>query len=141
MNHKNIDIIISSPTKRAMETSEIIKSFLVNTKIYIEKDLQASICGEIEGTPKEKIKPCTPIEWAEKNNTGENRKIFFKRVENAWKNIIDNKSYQTIVIISHRSVFSVIESILNKKDDNFAIKLRRKNENKKHGIWSIFNLH
>ena len=99
--------------------------------------------GLISGVTKDLIFPCTPLEWAESNNTGESRKLFFERVLNTWNSVIENaknNNYKTIIIVSHRSVFSAIESYIAGGDADQAIELRKSNNNKRHGLWNTIEI-
>lgn len=60
---KGISKIYTSPMKRALQTAEILNSYL-STIVFIEKDLGEMELGGWEGMPEEEIKSKYPEGWA-----------------------------------------------------------------------------
>ena len=137
----NIVEIITSSTKRAFQTAEIISQGFSNLPIKTEKGFDSINLQKVIGIPLIEIPPLSPIEFAEKNNTGENREKFFNRVKKAWKETRVRaqslKQNEFLVVVAHRSVFSMIEAIENNLSFDEGVALRKKNYNKSHGFWGI----
>ncbi len=142
LEDKKIGKILSSPTKRALETAKTVaKNIGVSIEIFAH--FAAAETGKVAGTPKEKVLPLTPLEYAETQKTGETYSSFFERVK---KGISELKNFplkkESTVIVSHRGVFSAIEAALNGGTVEDAKIARREKENAGHGImgeWTMGN--
>jgi len=138
LKKKNITKILSSPTKRALETAEIIADQL-NIPVEIFKNFAAGATGSVAGTPKEKVLPLTPIEYAEKHGTGERYQDLFERIKMGLSELQTlPKENGTTLVVAHRGIFSAIDTILVGGDLEDAKQERRKNEERDHGVWGEY---
>jgi valyl-tRNA synthetase len=132
---QNITKIISSPTIRAKETAEIL-SHEIGVEVELQESLSAPFCGNAIGTPKSEFAPLAPLEYAEKIGTGERYEDFFSRVKNGVEELRNTPAQEgKILVVSHRSVLSAIDVILERGNVNDAKNARRKSEDANHGIW------
>lgn len=120
----NIDYIISSPSKRALQTSRYINNYL-HKNIEVENDLQEIDMGLWEGKTYSEISEKDPLDWDlywnnpleyRASNKGETYSQLIKRSSSALKNIINNRSDSNILIVSHRiTLRAMIATLQNKK--------------------------
>lgn len=100
----NIDLIISSPLKRAVKTAEIINEFH-NKEIKIDKDVIERNLGIYEGQPNEQ-EIFNEIRYYNKNvfvENGEDCKTYTKKVFDSLDKIIKEykEKVDTVLIVSH----------------------------------------
>ena len=100
----NIDVIISSPLKRAMKTAEIINENY-NLNIIVDNDLIERNLGIYEGEPNEK-EIFNEIRYYTKNvpvENGEDCKTYTKRVFSFLDKVINKykNNVNTVLIVSH----------------------------------------
>ncbi len=100
----NIDVIISSPLKRAIKTAEIINE-MHNLNILIDEDLIERNLGVYEGQPSE-LEVFNELRYYTKNvpiENGEDCKTFTKRVFDCLDKIINKykDNTKTVLIVSH----------------------------------------
>lgn len=114
MKKEKIDIIISSPLKRAKQTAEIINK-QINCSIIYKEELSERNFGEFEGKKKTEFdfSSC----WSYRKNLryekAENIKDLFKRIYNALEDIINKYQGKNILIVSHGGVSIPIECYFN----------------------------
>lgn len=103
----NIDKIISSPLKRALETAQIIAKELgiSSYDIIIEKQIIEYDMGSLTGTPFHKISSIA-LTTAE---NAEDPELFKERVVSCVKEL--NNSNDTILVVSHAGVGRILETV------------------------------
>lgn len=104
LKETNIDIIISSPLKRAVKTAEIINEYH-NKDIILDKDVIERNLGIYEGEPNEQ-EIFNEIRYYTKNvfvENGEDCKTYTKRVFDSLDKIIKEykEKVDTVLIVSH----------------------------------------
>lgn len=110
LKNKKIDLIISSPLKRAYETAEII-SKSTGAEIIIDENLKERCCGEAEGlTHKEAKEKYGEIHVYEDSipNSEKYREI----EERGWKALMNHKKshhHKNVVIVSHGAILRMIK--------------------------------
>lgn len=110
-----LDVIISSPLKRALETANSIAKEK-NLGIIIAEDLKEINFGIWEGKSYKQIIRSSPKEWEKRGENwidfspvnGEMFNSFYSRVSNAIKDISKSYKGQKIAIITHDGVMKVI---------------------------------
>lgn len=117
----DIDYIISSPLMRAYHTAEIVRG---NKNIEIIKNdgFKEINLGDFEGLRYDEIKlncgdVLNKIENDPFNNrypNGENLIEFYKRVERAFKEVIDKYRDKNTLIVAHGGTIKCIESYIRK---------------------------
>lgn len=109
LNKIDIDIIYSSTSKRAIDTSNIIK-VKRNIEIVLEKNINEMSVGNWQGETWDEIKVKNPTEyynyWTAPQlyygkNGGENFKQVQERAVSFIERIIKDKKYKNIIIVSH----------------------------------------
>ncbi|HEX6461653.1 MAG TPA: histidine phosphatase family protein [Candidatus Saccharimonadales bacterium] len=108
-----IDLVVSSPMKRARQTAEIIATYLhyPQKKILILDNLEERHLGELEGKSYDE----TPygngnVEGAESVAGIEPIAEFYKRVKAALA-IIEHRPEKTIVVVCHNGVGRMLQVI------------------------------
>ncbi len=107
-NNKKIDLILTSPRKRARETATIIDNAL-RARVVINDRLREINFGNWEGKDFEQIKSDFPEDVNQFLNhvdifqfpEGESIKGFCKNVDQTWKILKENYENQCIIIVSH----------------------------------------
>lgn len=122
----DIDIIYSSPSTRAIKTSKIIKGKR-NIEILVDEDLKEMNIGSWQGKVLDEIRIKSPQEyhnyWNEPhlyvgNNGGENFYQVQKRAISFIDNIIHERKYNNILLVSHGdTIKSIITYYQNKPMD------------------------
>lgn len=119
----DIDIIYSSTSKRAINTSKIIKGKR-NIEIALEEDLREMSIGNWQGRTWDEIKIMSPQEYYKYWNAphlyigmngGENFDQVEKRVVSFIDNIIQAKKYKNIIVVSHGVTVKSIITYYQKK--------------------------
>lgn len=128
LQDEKIDIIYSSPMKRALQTAEIIsdntriisdntKIISDNPEIIIDHQLKEMHFGEWEGLHHEEIRKKSSqydLFWTKPHlyiaSSGESFEIFKERVLGSLRNIIHHNNDKNVLIVSHAVV---IKQILN----------------------------
>lgn len=120
LKDEKIDIIISSPLKRAKETAEIINKNL-NCKIIFDKNFEERDFGDFEGEKR------TDFDfegfWSYKRNLDygkvESLKKLFNRVYETMERIKEEYIGKNVLIVSHGGISVPIECYFNgiPKDD------------------------
>lgn len=108
----NLEVIFSSPLKRAIETAEAI-SELKNIPIIIEPDLIETNLGEIEGLTIAEIDPKQMETWHGWSDIdfcfpgGESKRSTKERIVNVMKKLVDTP-YNTIAVSTHGALTSCL---------------------------------
>lgn len=110
LKNKNYDVIISSPLKRAMRTSELINDSL-NLPVIYNDNLKERYFGIAEGQFKESISKDYPNQIYPDQ---ELRLALNKRVMTALNTIINTHLNQRVLVIAHGAVInSILSSVSN----------------------------
>lgn len=127
---KKIDLIYSSPLKRASETAKIISDY-INKKYSIIEELREINVGDLENSKPDKkswnLYFDIILNWKNGNFNkqfpgGENFYQALQRFKIALSKILDNFNNQKILIIGHGGLFSiVIPYLLQKKSKKFSL--------------------
>ena len=128
LKDRKIDVIISSPLKRAKQTAEIINQKL-NCPIYIEEGIAERDFGEFESEYKNEFdfEGFWSYEKNLKYDKAENIRDFFERIYNALDNIIEKYNDKNVLIVSHGGVSRVVNCYFNgipNKDNIISLGLR-----------------
>lgn len=114
LKDEKIDIIYSSPLKRAFQTAEIISN---NVKIRIDCQLKEMHFGEWEGLTHEEIRKMSSqydLFWTKPHlylaSSGDSFDVFKERVIGSLRNIIHHNKNKNVLIVAHAVV---IKQILN----------------------------
>ena len=112
----DIDCIVSSPLKRTMHTSEIIRG-KKDIPIYTDDGLMEIDVGDFSGKTTEDMKTVNPLllenilsdpyEWSYPN--GENLIEFYDRCVDAIKRIVRKYDKKTVLVVSHGGVLKCIK--------------------------------
>lgn len=129
LKNEKIDLIISSPLKRAKQTAEIISKDRNIPIIYDEGIIERDF-GEFEGVNKTEYK--FENFWSYKENReyekAENIRKFFKRVYNFLDKIQEEYFGKNILIVSHGGVAIPVNCYFNGiPEDDDLLKLSIKN--------------
>ena len=118
-NH-GIDLIISSPYKRAIRTIEEIRSLGYKGKLFIDDLLKERSKGIYKGLPKkewkEAVKNSGLDEYSFRPEGGENYEDVYNRMKIFWNKLKNyyKEGYRKIAIISHNAcIVNLILIILN----------------------------
>jgi len=106
----SIDLIISSPLKRAKETSKIIASYLGIEKVIIDENLIERDYGKLSGLiPQEREKNCNSGQKDEMESWDD----LSKRIKNVLNNYSNNIEYKNIIMVSHGAAINAVLAILS----------------------------
>ena len=117
-NEYNIQKIISSDLKRAVQTADIINKKL---KVPIEytKKLREMNNGEIAGMLNEDVEKMYPglyfnsLAIDERYPGGESPIDFYNRIKNNFEKIVnENKNFDNILLVTHSGVINIIYHIV-----------------------------
>lgn len=116
-----LDLIVSSPLKRAFHTAEIVRG---NKKIDIIKhegfkeinlgDFEGMRWDEIEEMHGDILYRITEDPFKNRYPNGENLLEFYNRVEKALKEVIESYRDKSILIVAHGGTIKCIESYIRK---------------------------
>lgn len=129
---RNITKIISSRSARALETAQIVAKQL-SLPVEIWDDLNAIDYGSLIGAPDTSEK--LAIERAIDEKTGETIEHFLKRAQLVWQRLQGEQSDGDILIVSHRTNFSALETVRQGGDMKHLVEERRSNEKADFGLW------
>ena len=132
LREHDIDIIISSSMKRAIQTASIIADEL-NKSVITVNGIHERCVGVYEGLTKEEVQEKYPELWAKKctrtydaaPDNGETIKDVEERVFEAINKLREEYSGQKILIVTHGFISRVINKYFNKVEEdefyNFAM--------------------
>lgn len=110
---KNIDVIISSPKQRTLETATILNSYL-NLQIYTLEDFKVrnhyGILTGLIKTEAQKRYPDLFEQVKDRHNTipgGESYQSVIKRIKTAFKKL-SKLAYQNIIVVTHGGTIRLI---------------------------------
>jgi len=116
-----IDLIVSSPIRRCIQTAEILNSYL-KKKIEIEKNFIEMRMGPWEGLTENEVAKSFPKEWRIWNMNPS--KLVIKgretlhelqiRALNGMKKLLQNSEWSRILIVTHVAVIRVLIIRYNK---------------------------
>ncbi len=120
VNNMKIDLILTSPYKRTIQTLEAIKEYGYKGEIVVEPLLRERSKGIYEGRPRiefiKKLKELNIDEYSFRPQGEENCEDVHKRMEEFWEKLkrYYKKGYKHILIISHNfTITRLILVILN----------------------------
>lgn len=111
LKNQKIDLIISSPLKRAYETAKII-SEITGAEIVIDKNLKERHCGEAEGLTQQKAKEKYGGEIHSYEDSIPNSEKYKEVEERGWKALMKHKKnhhHKNVVIVSHGTTLRMIK--------------------------------
>lgn len=114
LKEKGLTAIVSSPLRRAVETSEILNGFL-HLPISYEADLREVSFGDKEG---QAAQPWFP-EWAAGHYTPENGESFAslrERVEDVLSRVLSTRE-GTLLIVAHGGVLRAMRDVMGLPKD------------------------
>lgn len=119
---EKIDIIISSPLKRAKKTAEIIASGR-DIPIIIDSDIQERCFGNFEGkTPEEfDFDGIWNYKLNQKYEDAENIEDLFDRIQKFLDKIQKNYPNKTVLLVTHGGVAVPIRAILEGIPDGMEV--------------------
>lgn len=123
LKNVEIDLIICSPLKRAMQTAEIINCNRNIPIIYDERIIERN-CGEFEGRTKEEYN--FEEFWSYKKNINyekaENVRDFFNRIYLFLDDIKDKYEGKNVLLVTHGGVSIPVNCYFNgiPEDDNLT---------------------
>ncbi|MFB0918921.1 MAG: histidine phosphatase family protein [Clostridiaceae bacterium] len=123
IDENNIDIVFTSPLKRARETTKIA----VGDKkipIVVLDDLKEMNLGEWEGISLDELKRDEPERvhqyWNEPemyvSEKGENFNEFIERVRRAYEEIINTKGFEKALVVTHGMTVKALMHIITGED-------------------------
>lgn len=127
LDNQDIDVIYSSPLKRAKETANIIKGNR-NIDVILEEGLQEINFGEYEGHTEEELlregkgKEISPIlkgDMQLRAPGGESLEEVYKRVYKALDTILQREKDKRILIVAHGITSKAIVSYFKEEDEFF----------------------
>ena len=127
LKDSQIESLFTSPLKRAIQTAEIVSSYIPGSEVIIDNGFQNIDIGDWEGMAKEEVKIKYPKEYEMWFHEPENLTIpggesiidVQKRAYTRLKEIV-KLEHEVIAVVSHRSVLKVLlASILGMKEKNY----------------------
>lgn len=127
---KGISKIYTSPVKRALQTAEILNSYL-STGVSIEEDLGEMGLGEWEGMPEDEVKSKYPEGWAIWNDRPKDLRLpgrealssVQERAVRAVNKILCADSGRKIVAVTHFAIIRCLILYSKKLDINLYRKI------------------
>lgn len=123
LKNKQIDIIYSSPLKRAYETAQIIAKILGIEKIEISDDLMEREMGALTGKPLTEIKKhaaklllTEKITYFLEASGAEDFPTLFKRGEKVLFEIKQKNPDKNILIVAHSDIGKMIRAVHYKRN-------------------------
>jgi len=115
LSTKKIDLIFSSPLRRALDTAKAI-SFRTGTPLFVRDELREIHFGEWEGLLVSEVKSRYPEsfeEWRRSPDnaiipSGETLRMVLDRVKPLLELLLNNYAKQTVVIVGHGGINRVI---------------------------------
>ena len=137
--NKKIDLIISSPLTRTVQTSNIINKYL-KVKIIKDEDLIEIDQGIFTGVKRSTLNEQQLKQKLErsKETKMESYEDAYKRVQNFLNRITLTYKDKNVLVVTHNCIASFIENILLKKEINF--KDRKFVDNFKNSQIKIFEI-
>lgn len=132
VKEKNITRIISSDHARAKETAEIVAKKL-GLEIEIWKEFGGIDFGTITEEPV--IKGKMALERSMEKETGETTQEVFDRVKKGWEKLRKESTEGKILVVSHRSILSALETVRAGRTVDEFLKTRQRKEGAKFGVW------
>lgn len=112
VKQKNIDLIISSPKKRAIETAKIVAP---NIPLITDNRLLSRDHGEFEGMRRDQIN--LKDYWNIKKNIqyerAESVSSMFNRISSLLENILVNYSDKTVLLVTHSGICRILYYYFN----------------------------
>ena len=110
---ENIDVIISSDLKRAVDTATGIHNNHPETELLLDKRLRERYFGSFQGKefPENRKELILPPD-------AENNEMLFLRVKSFYDHILKNYKWKNIVIVSHGVTLRALIIIINGFDFN-----------------------
>ena len=129
-NIKDINMIYTSDVKRAIQTSEIINTYL-GINIQLKKELRELDKGTLNGMDKEQAKIIYPeymqnIDINTKYPNGESMVDLYNRIKILLE---DLKKYDNALLVTHRGVINMLYVFLN----NDELTMNKEKYNVTHG--------
>jgi len=127
----NIDIIICSPQKRALETAKIIaKKINKEVEVIVDERLRERSFGELEGVKIEDLLKENPL-FLKKISTDdecfiegvESLEEVKSRIDSVLKFIKNNYDNNRILIISHGAVLRILGNLIDVNEQENFVKL------------------
>ncbi len=113
-----ISAIFSSDLPRAKETAEIVAKKL-RLPVSFLPVFRETNNGLLAGMLKSEAKLLYPglrwnaLEWTQRYPDGESPELFFQRISQAWKTFKQDNAENTVLLITHEGVISIIMCIEN----------------------------
>ncbi len=142
LNNEEIDLIITSPYRRALQTVEEIKKQGYKGPVIIDKLLSERNRGIYSGKPKKEWKNAVKLsgqdDYSFKPPNGENYIDVYNRMKKFWKKLKEyfKKGYKRIVIVSHGACIVNLILVITKLDWKEAYYFGVKNSSIS---WFLFN--
>lgn len=116
----HISHIFSSDLPRAKETADSIAGKL-GLSVSVRKEFRETNNGDLAGISKEMFKTHYPglyyssLEWEQRYPNGESPKLFFERIEDAWKMFKKeaNSLPGDVLLVTHGGVIDIILCLEN----------------------------
>jgi len=114
---RSYDFILSSDLLRAKQSAEILVERL-NCSIEYDKGLRETNNGDLKNMTKAefaagKYKRFVDMNMTESYPNGESPESFYKRVKNAFTEILKKHNGKRLLIVTHGGVITVIQCLLN----------------------------
>lgn len=118
LKNESIDIIYSSPLKRAKQTAQIINQEH-NVQIVIDERINEIDLGDLTGTPliKQNLDNLANADFAKKHNA-EDFETMFNRCKQFYDYV--NSLSKNILIVAHRGVGYQLKKYLNLNEEEFV---------------------
>lgn len=140
ITEEQLDLVYSSPLTRCIHTAQLVcpKCEIIIDSRILEKDL-----GDWQGKEKKEVVRMYPKYFTEDGKlkvtmrppNGEDNSIFVNRVISFINEIINNKSIDKCLIVTHGGVISCIRQLIDQSDNDEAVDTHTV----QHGILYKFN--
>lgn len=123
LDENNIDMVFTSPLKRAMETTKIAVGSR-NIPVVVLEDLKEMNLGEWEGISLDELKRDEPERvyryWNEPDlyisEKGESFNEFIKRIRRAYEAIINTKGFEKALVVTHGMTVKALMHVITGED-------------------------